>query len=104
MEVRPGGQSTPWGRLDAKSRVHGMNKTLELSAVALAALAISACAQQKPVPASSGMGNPASVYCGEIGGQIRMEKTPQGEEGICVLPNGTEMEEWTLYRKDHPVK
>ena len=83
-----------------------MNKALELSGivlVALVALALSACAQQKLAP-SVGMANPASVYCGEIGGQVWMEKTPQGQEGICVLPNGTEMEEWTLYRKDHPAK
>nr|WP_180319405.1 DUF333 domain-containing protein [Delftia acidovorans] len=78
-----------------------MNKALELSGIALVALALSACAQQKLAPS---VGNPASVYCGEIGGQVRMEKTPQGQEGICVLPNGTEMEEWTLYRKDHPAK
>ena len=65
-----------------------MNKALELSGivlVALVALALSACTQQKLAP-SVGMANPASVYCGEIGGQVRMEKTPQGQEGICVLP------------------
>jgi putative hemolysin len=50
------------------------------------------------------MANPASVYCNEIGGKLRMENTVQGQEGICILPNGTEMEEWTLYRKDHPAK
>ncbi|MCB4787045.1 DUF333 domain-containing protein [Delftia sp. Lp-1] len=66
-------------------------------------LVLSAGAQQKLAP-SVGMANPAPVYCGEIGGQVRMEKTPQGVEGICVLPNGTEMEELTLYRKDHPAK
>lgn len=80
-----------------------MKKALELLGIALVALVLSACAQQKLAP-SVGMANPASVYCGQIGGHIRMEKTPQGIEGICVLPNGTEMEEWTLYRKDHPTK
>ena len=50
------------------------------------------------------MANPASVYCEseKIGGKLRIEKTPQGEQGICVLPNGTEVEEWTLFRRDHP--
>ena len=51
-----------------------------------------------------GMANPASVYCVKIGGKLRIEKTPQGELGICVLPNGTEMEEWTLFRRDHPAQ
>lgn len=82
-----------------------MNKALEVSAIALAALMLTACAQQRLAPSASiGMANPASVYCNEIGGKLRVEKTVQGQEGICILPNGTEMEEWTLYRKDHPAK
>jgi putative hemolysin len=73
--------------------------------MALATLVLAACAQPRLAPpASVGMANPASVYCNEIGGKLRMENTVQGQEGICILPNGTEMEEWTLYRKDHPAK
>lgn len=82
-----------------------MNKALEVTALALAALLLAACAQQKLAPPpAAGMANPASAYCVEIGGRLRIEKTPQGAEGICVLPNGMEMEEWTLFRRDHPAK
>ena len=51
-----------------------------------------------------GMVNPASVYCLKLGGKLRMEKTTAGEHGICVLPNGTEIEEWELFRRDHPAR
>ena len=51
-----------------------------------------------------GMANPASVYCAKLGGKTRIEKTTTGERGICVLPNGTEIDEWELFRRDHPAK
>ncbi|EED66828.1 protein of unknown function DUF333 [Comamonas testosteroni KF-1] len=50
------------------------------------------------------MANPASVYCAKLGGKTRIEKTTAGERGICVLPNGTEIDEWELFRRDHPAK
>ena len=80
-----------------------MSKKIGSTMAALATLALTACAQTSPEPAV-GMANPASFYCVKIGGKLRFEKTPQGEQGICVLPNGTEMEEWTLFRRDHPAR
>lgn len=70
----------------------------------MTALAMAACAQKEPAAAPQlGMANPASTYCVKIGGMLRIEKTARGDAlGICVLPNGTEMEEWTLFRRDHP--
>ena len=46
-----------------------------------------------------GLPNPASVFCIESGGEleIRTEATG-GQVGICVLPDGTECEEWAFYR------
>lgn len=50
-----------------------------------------------------GLPNPASVYCVEQkGGKIEMVKNEKGVTGICVLPNGERIDEWDLYRKDHP--
>ena len=50
-----------------------------------------------------GMANPASVWCvknrhGRL--EIRKDKDG-GEYGVCILPDGTEVEEWTLFRRDH---
>jgi len=42
--------------------------------------------------------NPASVYCGEQGGYLRIEDSEAGQVGICTLADGTECEEWAYYR------
>ncbi len=41
-----------------------------------------------------GMGNPAAIYCKELGYEYRITQTSKGEEGICVFPDGGECEEW----------
>lgn len=38
------------------------------------------------------MPNPAAVNCKNVGGQFRLEKTPAGDRGLCVV------EQWTLIR------
>ena len=84
--------------------------TSSLSNVALAALvvlAVAGCAQtasKTAPPKPVGMANPASVHCVQAGGKLRLVQTSAGEQGICTLPDGTEVEEWTLFRRDHPVK
>jgi len=49
-----------------------------------------------------GMANPASTYCVEKGGTVDIRQTEAGQLGWCRLPDGAEVEEWTLYRRDHP--
>jgi len=72
------------------------------------ALVLMACAQPqsqpRPEPPRIGMANPASAYCQELGGQTLMKSNDKGQYGICQLPDGKEIEEWTLYRRDHPAK
>ena len=48
------------------------------------------------------MANPASVYCVQQGGKLQRVQEPQGEFGLCLLPNGQQIEEWTLFRQQHP--
>ncbi|MGW8420432.1 putative hemolysin [Comamonas thiooxydans] len=81
-----------------------MKKALGTTSAVLSALAISGCAQPQSAAPVIGMANPASVYCAQLGGKARIEKTTAGERGICVLPNGTEIDEWELFRRDHPAK
>ena len=60
----------------------------------------SAFAQSSPVaPPMVSMANPASVACAQRGGRSETVPGPQGEIGVCVLPDGP-CEEWTLFR-DH---
>ena len=48
-----------------------------------------------------GMANPASVYCEQSGGTLTMKNTGDRHIGYCILPDGSEIEEWALYRRDH---
>ncbi len=61
------------------------------------------CTQQTatpPVttPAQSGIANPASVNCGQVGGTIEiMTDSSGGQYGMCTFANGTSCEEWALF-------
>lgn len=47
--------------------------------------------------------NPASVFCEQSGGIVRMETAEDGSEtGVCVLADGTEVDEWEYYRANSP--
>ena len=61
-------------------------------AIAVASVAI--------LPLNAGaIPNPASVFCGTMGGRSVMAKLPDGGViGLCYLPNKKIVEEWTLFR------
>ncbi len=50
-------------------------------------------------PNNNELANPASVFCVEQGGQSTIVDTADGQEGLCVLPDGTEVDEWEYYRE-----
>ena len=56
----------------------------------------------EPAPAI-GMANPAPVYCAQQGGKSEPVTTEAGQSSNCHLPDGRVVEEWTLYRADHPA-
>jgi len=41
-----------------------------------------------------GIPNPASFYCQEMGYELELRESEGGTEGICIMPNGAECEEW----------
>lgn len=63
-----------------------------------------ACTPTTDTPATPkvGLANPASVYCTEQGGELEPVTTAEGESNDCVLPSGVRIDEWDLYRRDHP--
>lgn len=78
----------------------------------MAALGLAACAgSQTPASASEpadasmpavGAANPASVYCVQQGGKSEIRKNQDGSEyGVCILPDGKEVEEWAYYRANN---
>jgi hypothetical protein len=44
------------------------------------------------------MPNPASVFCEEQGGQVDIRTENGGQVGYCLFPDGSECEEWALFR------
>ncbi|MGE8281634.1 MAG: DUF333 domain-containing protein [Stenotrophomonas sp.] len=68
--------------------------------------AVTACAPKNEAKAeaapSVGIANPASEYCVKKGGKIEIKKNSEGGEyGICHLADGTQIEEWELFRRDN---
>lgn len=62
---------------------------------------LAGCMQTEEAP-PVGLANPASSYCVESGGQSEMRQDSTGTRGVCVLPDGTEVDEWEYYRAHNP--
>ena len=59
--------------------------------------------ENAPAQHKAGLANPASVYCQQLGGTSIPVETPEGVYSKCRLPSGEIIEEWVLYRRDHPA-
>lgn len=72
----------------------------------VAAGLFAACAPQprQPAPRPAGLVNPATSYCHALGGRTLLGYSAEGREGLCFLPDGTLLDEWQLYRREHPCK
>lgn len=74
----------------------------KFATLATTAVALTACAQTATEPLV-GMANPASVFCEQQGGKSVIRKNQDGSEyGVCVFPNGKEVEEWEYFRANAP--
>ena len=71
----------------------------------MAALSLAACAGSHTTSAQApaiGTPNPASAYCVQQGGKSEIRKNQDGSEyGMCILPDGKEVEEWAYYRANN---
>ncbi len=47
---------------------------------------------------NAGLANPASVYCTGLGYKLEMRQNENGTYGVCIFTDGSECEEWSLYR------
>ena len=48
---------------------------------------------------ASALANPASVFCVKSGGKSEIRTGPRGQYGVCRLPNGRVVEEWSYFRR-----
>ncbi|HHW7506881.1 TPA: putative hemolysin [Mannheimia haemolytica] len=75
-------------------------KTLTLLGVMAMTTILGACTTTSPKNESVGMANPASEFCVKQGGKSQIRTNQDGSEyGVCVLPNGQEVEEWAYFRQ-----
>jgi hypothetical protein len=68
----------------------------------VAALALASCGggSKDDNDPDSGLANPASVFCEQQGGTVEIVTDAGGNEaGICVLADGTRIDEWDYYRQ-----
>jgi len=73
----------------------------------ICALILSGCGPEQTVSAdqptsdptaSTGLANPASVYCEEQGYTLEMRTDEDGGQfGVCIFPDGSSCEEWAFY-------
>lgn len=49
---------------------------------------------------NTGMTNPASANCLDLGGDLEIRENDVGQYGVCIFENGRECEEWSLFRGD----
>jgi putative hemolysin len=72
--------------------------------VLLLCLGVSACGQGVTSGPTStpttGIANPASVYCEEHGGVLELVEEEGGQVGHCVFPDGSRCEEWAFHRDE----
>ncbi len=54
-----------------------------------------------PVMAQQQLANPAARFCVDEGGTYRNVQEAAGERGICVLPDGREVDAWDYFRAQH---
>jgi putative hemolysin len=74
------------------------------AALMMLTITMSACASQENVeqPKRVGLANPASTYCISLGGKRETRTDAAGNESsACHLPDGSIIDEWALFRRDH---
>jgi putative hemolysin len=49
-----------------------------------------------------GIANPASMFCRSMNGSTEISHTDSGDVGICVLGDGTRLDEWEYFRNESP--
>ncbi|MBD3397474.1 DUF333 domain-containing protein [Candidatus Micrarchaeota archaeon] len=50
------------------------------------------------------LANPSAVYCEELGYEYKTIEGPDGEEGVCKLPSGQEVNAWSFFRGEVGVQ
>ena len=57
-----------------------------------------------PVPEqSTELANPAATFCVESGAKYEIRDGADGQTGVCILPDGREVDAWEYFRENNPA-
>ncbi|WP_037308218.1 DUF333 domain-containing protein [Ruegeria halocynthiae] len=71
-----------------------------LTAIGLTSLA--ACDQTPTGDSTAQLANPAATYCIDRGAKYEIRDGDNGQSGVCILPDGREVDAWEFFRENHP--
>ena len=77
-----------------------MSRTL-IAAVGLTALA--ACDDTPASDSATQLANPAATFCIESGAKYEIRDGDNGQTGVCILPDGREVDAWEYFRENSPT-
>ena len=81
--------------------IRRIHLSILLAGVALAMTACGAAPEPTVVPTQADIPNPASIFCEGQGGKLEIrDDASGGQAGICVFSDGSECDEWALYRNE----
>lgn len=72
--------------------------------ILLASAGLTALAACDPAPSpdsSTQLANPAATFCVESGAKYEIRDGQDGQTGVCILPDGQEVDAWDYFRENH---
>ncbi|WP_170383335.1 putative hemolysin [Ruegeria atlantica] len=75
-----------------------MTRTL-MAIIGLTALA--ACDQATSSDSTAQLANPAATFCVDSGATYEIRNGENGQIGVCILPDGHEVDAWDYFRENH---
>jgi len=64
-------------------------------------MALAACDQAPSSDSAAQLANPAATYCIDSGARYEIRDGTDGQTGVCILPDGREIDAWDYFRENH---
>ncbi|WP_170409543.1 putative hemolysin [Ruegeria atlantica] len=64
---------------------------------------LAACDQPASTGSSTQLANPAATFCVESGNRYEIRDGDEGQTGVCILPDGKEVDAWKYFRENSPT-
>ncbi|MES0824616.1 putative hemolysin [Ruegeria sp. SCP11] len=70
---------------------------------ALGLTTLTACDDVPSANSTTELANPAATFCVESGAQYEIRDGDNGQTGVCILPDGREVDAWEYFRENSPT-